>query len=222
MDIGGLGDSTTRQLIELGFLTDAGDIYSLNAEKLSKLAGFKDKSIRNLLSSIESSKERPIDRLLFGLSIRHLGDVAAVRLADHFGSVDAIQAASVESLLEVGGLGSVIAESVHKAMRAPLVARILEKLRAAGVRMIEQRTTRTGHLSGRTFVITGTLQSMSREAATARIVELGGTVTNSVSKKTAGLIVGGEPGTKLEKAKRAGVPLLDEQALLALLSPPET
>jgi len=218
MDIAGLGDRTASALLELGLVADPGDIYALTKVGIARIPGFKDKAITNLQRAIETSKTRGIDRLLFALSIRHLGDVAARRLADHFGSIDSIQSADMTALTSVPGLGPVIAASVHDAMRTPLVARILDKLRRAGVRLAEARTQRSGPLAGRTFVLTGALEAMTREAAVARLEDLGGTVSNTVSKKTSFLMVGKEPGTKLEKARRAGVPLVDEPAFLAFLA----
>jgi DNA ligase (NAD+) len=218
MDIGGLGEQTARALLDLDLVADAGDVFHVSREDLAKLPGFKDKAIKNLEKAIAAAKDRPIDRLLFALSIRHLGEVAAKRLADHFGSVDAIEKASVEELAAVNGLGEVIARSVHEAMRLPRITTVLEKLRQAGVKMHEVRAPKTGHLQGMIFVITGTLASMSRETAQEKIEALGGTVTNSVSKKTSYLVVGAEPGSKLEKARKAGVEVLDEAAFLAVLA----
>lgn len=218
MDIGGLGEETCRALLSLGLAKDPGDLFHLTAEDIAKLPGFKDKSVKKLVKAIEDAKSKPIDRLLFGLSIRHLGEVAAARIADHFGSVDKIAAASVEELSAVDGLGLVIAKSVHDAMRTPLLVTVLEKLRAGGVQVAEERAPASGHLGGMTFVITGTLETMTREAALERLRKVGATVTNSVSKKTSFLVVGKDPSSKLDKAKKAGVPLLDEAAFADKLS----
>ncbi|MFO0612055.1 MAG: NAD-dependent DNA ligase LigA [Polyangiaceae bacterium] len=218
MDIGGLGEETCRALLSLGLAKDPGDLFHLTDADLAKIPGFKDKSVKKLRKALEDAKSKPIDRLLFGLSIRHLGEVAASRLADHFGSVDKIAEASVEELAAVEGLGLVIAKSVHEAMRTPLYVSVLEKLRAGGVQVAEERAPVSGHLSGMTFVITGTLQGMTREAAIERLRKLGATVTNSVSKKTSFLVVGKDPSSKLDKAKKAGVALLDEAAFADKLS----
>lgn len=212
MDIGGLGEETCRALLSLGLAKDPGDLFHLSADDIKKLPGFKDKSVKNLVKALDTARNKPIDRLLFGLSIRHLGEVAATRLADHFGSVDKIAAASVDELAAVDGLGLVIAKSVHEAMRTPYLVRVLERLRAGGVQVAEERAPMSGHLSGQSFVITGTLSTMTREAAVERLKRAGATVTNSVSKKTSFLVVGKDPSSKLEKAKKAGVPLLDEAA----------
>lgn len=212
MDIGGLGEETCRALLSLGLAKDPGDLFHLTETDLAKLPGFKAKSVKNLVKALDAARTKPIDRLLFGLAIRHLGEVAATRLADHFGSVDKIAAASVEELAAVEGLGLVIAKSVHEAMRTPLLVRVLEKLRSGGVQVAEERAPLSGHLSGQTFVITGTLSTMTREAAIERLKLSGATVTNSVSKKTSFLVVGKDPSSKLDKAKKAGVPLLDEAA----------
>lgn len=217
MDIEGLGEQTVLAMLDLGLVEDPGDLFFLGRDELARLPGFKDKSITNLLRAIEAAKDRPIDRLLFGLGVRHVGVTAARNLADHFGGIAAMEAASTEELAAVDGVGQVIAESLHGALRKPAIGAVLEKLRRAGVRMEEQRRTRAGHLDGLTFVITGTLASMSRERAGERILSLGGKVTNSVSKKTSYLVVGADAGTKLEKAQKAGVAILDEPAFLALL-----
>jgi DNA ligase (NAD+) len=217
MDIEGLGEQTVLAMLDLGLVEDAGDLFFLGADDLAKMPQFKDKSIKNLLGAIDAAKDRPIDRLLFGLGIRHVGVTAARNLCDHFGSIDAIEQASTEELAAVEGVGQVIAESLFGALRRPAMVALLAKLRRAGVRMREERRARDGHLAGLTFVITGTLASMSREAAGERILEKGGKVTNSISKKTSYLVVGADAGTKLEKAQKAGVAILDEAAFLALL-----
>ncbi len=217
MDIEGLGEQTVLALLDLELVEDAGDLFLLGRDDLKKLPQFKDKSITNLLRAIEAAKDRPIDKLLFGLGIRHVGVTAARNLADHFHSIDAISVASVEEIAAVDGVGDVIAQSLHDALRKPAMVEILEKLRRAGVKLTEVRVAKTGHLLGLTFVITGTLSSMSRDQAGQNIEALGGKVSNSVSKKTSYVVVGADAGTKLDKAQKLAVPILDEAGFQRLL-----
>ncbi len=216
MDINHLGESTANLLLDQKLVTDPADIFALTGEQIGSLPGFKDKSVKNLLAAIEAAKSRPIDRLLVGLGIRHVGKSAAVALADHFASVEAIAVASEEELAHVPGLGAVIAKSAFEFFRRPSTARILDKLRAAGVRLEEAREKREGTLTGLSFVVTGTLEGFSREGIEERIVELGGKVTGSVSKKTSYVLAGATPGTKLDKAQKLGVQVIDEAAFVAL------
>jgi len=217
MDIAHLGERTATELLDRRLIDDVGDIYSLTAEKLAELPLFKDKSIQNLLDAIGASRNRPIDRLLYGFGIRHVGGTAAHLLADAFGSIDAIATTSAEDLAAVDGVGDVIAGAVREYFDRPKSKELLQKLRAAGVKMEEHREKSAGPLVGKTFVITGTLEALSRDEAAARIESLGGKVTSSLSKKTDYLVVGESPGTKLDKAEKLGVKTLDEAAFLALL-----
>jgi DNA ligase (NAD+) len=216
MDIDHLGESTATLLLDQKLVGDAADVFFLTPEQIGALPGFKDKSVKNLLAAIEAAKSRPIDRLLVALGIRHVGKSAAVALADHFASIDAIASASEEQLSQVPGLGAVIARSVHEFFRRPTTGEVLEKLRRAGVRLAEAREQREGPLTGLSFVVTGTLEGFSREGVEQRITELGGKVTSSVSKKTSYVLAGAAPGTKLDKAQKLGVPVLDEAAFVAL------
>jgi DNA ligase (NAD+) len=217
MDITHLGERTASELLEQKLVSDPGDIYFLGADDVAKLPGFKDKSITNLLEAIAASRERPIDRLLYGFGIRHVGASAARVLADAFGSIDKIAAASEEELANAEGVGDVIARAVREYFDRASTAVLLDKLRRAGVRMSEERAKTTGPLTGKTFVITGTLDAFSREEAAERIEALGGKVTSGLSKKTDYLVVGASPGTKLDKATKLGVKTLDEAALKELL-----
>jgi DNA ligase (NAD+) len=218
MDIAHLGERTATELLERKLIDDVGDIYTLTAERLAELPLFKDKSIQNLLDAIHASRERPIDRLLYGFGIRHVGGTAARLLADAFGSIDAIAAASVEDLAVVDGVGEVIAGAVREYFDRPKSKELVQKLRDAGVKMEEHREKTAGPLAGQTFVITGTLGALSRDEATNRIEALGGKVTSSLSKKTDYLVVGESPGTKVDKAEKLGVKTLNEAAFLELLS----
>ena len=218
MDIEHLGYSTATALIERELVADPGDLFSLTAAEVASLPGFKERSIQNLLRAIDAARERPIERLLVGLGVRHVGATAARKLADAFGSIDALGRASEEEIAAVPGIGSVIAEAVAEFMRRPQTVALLEKLRRAGVRLEGERAREGGGpLSGKTFVITGTLPSLSREAAKERIEALGGKVTSSVSSRTDYLVVGAGPGSKRDRALKLGIPTLDQGALLRLL-----
>jgi DNA ligase (NAD+) len=218
MDITHLGERTAAELLDRDLIDDVGDIYFLTADDVAKLPLFKDKSITNLIEAINASRDRPIDRLLYGFGIRHVGASAARLLADHFGSIDAIMKASTEELAAVDGVGEVIARAVREFFDRPGTAEIVEKLRRAGVRFEEQRSKASGPLAGKTFVITGTLDKYSRDEAKERIEALGGKVTSGLSKKTDYLVVGESPGSKFEKAGKLGVKTLDEAAFSALLA----
>jgi len=217
MEIDHLGESTVEALLERKLIADVGDVFTLGKEQLATLPGFKDKSIKNLLGAIDAARSRPIDRLLVGLGIRHVGGTAAIRIADGLLSIEAIAAASVEELAAVDGVGTVIAQAVHEYFARDDIKALVEKLRAAGVRMTGERKKAEGHLLGKSFVITGTLEALSREEAKERIEGLGGKVVGTVSKKTDFVVVGESPGTKLEKAQKLGVATLDEAAFLAVL-----
>lgn len=216
MDIDHLGESTATLLLDQKLVEDPADVFFLTGAQIGALPGFKDKSVKNLLAAIDAARNRPIDRLLVALGIRHVGKSAAVALADHFASIETIAAATEEDLAQVPGLGAVIARSVFEFFRRPSTATILEKLRRAGVRLSESREKREGPLTGMTFVVTGTLEGFSREGIEERITELGGKVTSSVSKKTSYVLAGAAPGTKLDKAQKLGVAIIDEAAFVAL------
>jgi DNA ligase (NAD+) len=217
MDIEHLGERTASELLEKRLIADQADIFSLTDEQIGQLTNFKDRAVANLRKAIEGAKDRPIDRLLYGFGIRHVGERAARALADAFGSVEKIAAAPAEEIAAIDGVGDVIAGAVREFFDRPESKELVEKLRRAGVRLEEQRQPRGGPLLGKTFVITGTLEAFSREDAKARIEALGGKVTNSLSGKTDYLVVGESPGTKLDKATKLGVATLDEKAFVALL-----
>jgi len=217
MDIEHLGERTASELLEKRLIADQADIFFLTEEQIGQLTNFKDRSIANLRAAIDAAKDRPIDRLLYGFGVRHVGERAARALADAFGSIDRIAAAPAEEIAAIDGVGDVIAGAVREFFDRPETHELVEKLRRAGVRLEEQRQPRGGPLLGKTFVITGTLEKFSREEAKARIEALGGKVTNSLSSKTDYLVVGESPGTKLDKATKLGVATLDEKAFLGLL-----
>jgi DNA ligase (NAD+) len=222
MEIDHLGESTAAALLDRGLIKDVGDIFFLTAEDVAKLPGFKQKSINNLLKAIEAARSRPIDRLLYGLGIRHVGETAATKIVDAIPSIDAISVAKQEELASIPGVGNVIGEALREYFDRPETALLLDKLRRGGVRMAEQRQKTEGPLSGKSFVITGTLESMSRDRAKERIEALGGKVISSVSKATNYLVVGASPGTKLDKATKLGVATLDEPAFLSLIGATES
>jgi DNA ligase (NAD+) len=218
MDIEHLGERTAGELLDQNLIATPADIFFLTPAELGQLPNYKDKAIANLLGAIAAAKDRPIDRLLSGFGIRHVGTSAARALADAFGSIDKIVAAPVEEIAAVDGVGDVIAGAVRAFFDRPETREQIEKLRRAGVRLEEERAQRSGRLLGQTFVITGTLAALSREAAKARIEASGGKVTNSLSQKTSYLVVGESPGSKLDKAVKLGVKTLDEAAFLQLLT----
>ena len=218
MDIDHLGYKTVIALVDLKLIGDVADIFFLDEAAIAKLPGYKDKSITNLHESIQRAKDRPIDRLLYGLGIRHVGGTTARDIADHISSIDAIASASVDDLLAVEGVGSVVAESIVEFFARPRSRELLDKLRRAGLRMAEERKASSGPLSGKTFVITGTLEAMSRDEASRRLVALGAKVVSSVSKKTDYVVAGSSPGSKLARAEQLGVEVLDEAGLLKLLN----
>jgi DNA ligase (NAD+) len=220
MDIEHLGEKTVAALIEAGKLRDAADIYRITAEDLTALGGYKDRSIANLLGAIDASRQRPLDRLLVGLSIRHVGGTVAVLLANRLKSLEAIAAASEEELADVGGVGPTIAASVAAWFaddgNQDLVRRLVEagvNTKADGGTAAELPQT----LAGMSFVLTGGLETLTRDEATRAIEDRGGRVASSVSKKTAYVVVGTDPGSKAARAAELGVPTLDEPAFTDLL-----
>lgn len=213
LDIEGLGFRTLMALVEKGFVQDPADIYSLSAEQLEQLDGFADKSITNLLTQIEGSKDRPLWRLLVGLNIRHVGSHMAQLLADAFGSIDAIAAASVDDIDDVAGIGPEIAASVREWFDDPENIALIDRLRAAGVRLADDRvaaTPKEGPLAGTTIVLTGTMPTMTREEGTELAQAAGARVASSVSKKTDFIVAGENAGSKLTKAEDLGIEVIDE------------
>jgi DNA ligase (NAD+) len=219
MDIEHLGYKTGMALMDRGWVKDPADIYSLTEEHLVQLPGFKEKSISNLLNSIEASKDRPLWRLLVALSIPHVGSHVAQVLAEAFLSIDALQKASVEDLEAVEEIGPIVTRAVHDWFQDPANRKLLEKLRRAGIRMADKpkKPKAKGPLTGKTIVLTGGLESMSREEASKAAEEAGARVASSVSKKTDFVVVGTDPGSKFEKAQSLGVETVDEKGFLKRL-----
>jgi DNA ligase (NAD+) len=212
MDIEHLGYMTVMRLLEKGLIEDPADIYALDTEKLTQIPGFKDRSVTNLLEQVEASKDRPIWRLLVGLNIRHVGGHVAQVLADAFGSIDALAEASEDEIDAVPGIGPEIAATVREWFDEAENRQLIEKLRAAGVRLADERKAVTAPqtLAGLSVVLTGGLESMSREEATTLAEEAGARVVSSVSGKTAFVVAGENPGSKLARAETLGVEVIDE------------
>jgi DNA ligase (NAD+) len=219
MDIEGLGEAVINQLVQQKLLGDVGDIYSLEAGALNELERMGEKSVSNLLAAIQRSKSRPLWRLLFGLGILHVGVSAARALADHFPNLDAIKESSVEELQRIPDVGEVVGQSIHDFFREPHNLGLIEKLRGAGLRFeAEEKKAGAGApgFKGTTWVITGTL-TQSRDEIAELILARGGKVSGSVSKKTSFVLAGEEAGSKLEKAKKLGVRVLDEAEFRTML-----
>jgi DNA ligase (NAD+) len=215
MDIRGLGERTVQQLLDAGLVSDTADLYLLSRDSLLGLEGFQQKSAENLLAGIEASKPNGLARVLFGLGVRHVGQAAAELLARAFGSIDRLMQASVEEMAAVHGIGRTTAEALAAYLAEPRNRQTIEKLRSAGVSLVaEQSVPAKGPLSGMSFVLTGTLPSLSRKEATRIIEDAGGRVTGAVTRKTDFLLAGEEPGSKLERARELGVPTLSEADLL--------
>ena len=217
LDIEGMGEKTVNALWERGLVRDPGDIYSLTREQLLSLPLFADKKADQVLASIQASKRAGLVRVLVGLGIRHVGPPTARDLAQTFGSIEAIAAASLEELSAVEGIGGILATTIRAWFDNPRNAEVVRKLAAAGLKLAEERVEVTGPLSGKTLVLTGTLPTLTREAATRLITEAGGTATSGVSKKTDYVVAGENPGSKLVRAQTLGIPILDEPGLLELV-----
>ena len=219
-DIEGVGEQLVRRLWDLGLVRSLPDLYRLTKEQLLDLDGFQERSATNVTSSIEASKAIPFSRVLFGLNIPDVGWVTAQSLARHFGTVDRLSEASQEEIIEVEGIGPERAEAIAEWFSDEANQALIADLRQLGLRLEAGREDRPpeGPLTGRTYVITGTLERWSRDEAQAELEALGAKVTGSVSKKTTGLVIGEEPGaSKLTKAQREGVPLISEAELVELL-----
>jgi len=218
MDIEGIGEKIAVALIDKGLVKDAADLYSLTEDQLLTMDGIKEKSASNLLNAINESKERPLGRLIFALGIRHVGAEIADILAGHFGSIEALSRATGDDLTQIAGIGPKIAESIVAFFQNDSNRSIIERLKRAGVALTERAEEQQDlPLKGQQFVLTGTLGSLARNDAEARIRALGGGVGSSVSKKTTYVVAGADPGSKLEKAQKLGVKIIDEGEFLKLI-----
>jgi len=218
MDIRGLGYERVRALLDAKLIENVADLYDrkkLNLMRLLALEGFAEKSAQQLLDAIDASKQRPLSTLLFALGIRHVGVQGAKLLARHFGTMKALRDASPEEIGQIRGIGEAIAVAVAAFFQEPKNRKLIERLEELGLTMKEPVVAeRKGPLAGQTYVITGTLPSLSRGKATELIEGAGGHVTDSVSKKTTAVVVGADAGSKLERAKSLGVAVIDEAELL--------
>ncbi|MDD2708171.1 MAG: NAD-dependent DNA ligase LigA [Verrucomicrobiae bacterium] len=220
MDIEGLGEALVDQLVDLKLLRHIDELYDLTAEKLIQLDRMGNKSAGNLIEAIQQSRSRHLWRLLFGLGIRHVGAASARALSGHFGNLDSLKTAAVEDLTRVPDVGEIVARSIRDFFDKEDNLRTLERLKQHGlnfVAMEDEKPSSSGNLAGKTFVLTGALPAWSREEASEQIRRAGGTVSSSVSKKTAYVVAGEDAGSKLEKARQLGVAVLDETGLRKLL-----
>jgi DNA ligase (NAD+) len=217
MNIEGMGESLVNQLCDRGLVKDIADIYELNKDKLLTLERIGDKSAQNLLNEIEQSRKLPLERVIFGLGIRFVGERTAQFLAEHFGSMKKLMVASIEELQEVNEVGPRIAESIRQFFDEPRNQDLVKRLEEHGLTMTGKRRERGTALAGKTFVITGTLANYSRDAAKKLIEDAGGKVSGSVSKKTDYVVAGEEPGSKLDKARELGVKVIGEKEMEELI-----
>jgi DNA ligase (NAD+) len=218
MDIDGLGEKQVAMLQERELVGTAGDFYRLTGEQLIELEGFGELSVKNLLEAIEASKGRPFSRVLFALGIEEVGEVTSRNLAQRFRDIDSLLSASPEEIAETPGVGEKMAASIADQLTDERMRALIEELREAGLRFAEEGPAPAdGPLAGKTLVLTGTLPNFSREEATERITAAGGRVTGSVSKSTDYLVAGDSPGSKLGKAERLEVAVLDEEGLREVL-----
>src|ERR1043165_4224336 len=218
MNIEGMGDALVAQLTDRGMVKNVADIYKITKADLLSLERMGDKSAQNVLDEIEASKRLPLERIIFGLGIRFVGERTAQFLAEHFGSIDALMKSSEDELLEVEEVGPRIAASIFEFFREPKNRELIEQLRKAGVSFTGKKKERGTKLVGKTFVLTGTLAHMTRDEAKKLIEDAGGRVAGSVSKKTDYVVAGTDAGSKLDKAKELGVAVIDEDEMKKLAS----
>ena len=213
MNIDGMGDALVNQLTERGLVKNVADIYKLTKDDLLSLERMGDKSAQNILDEIENSKKLPLERVIYGLGIRMVGERTAQFLAEHFGSMEALESAGVEELQDVNEVGPRIAESIAEFFGIAANRKLVERLREAGLKLTGQKKQRGTKLVGKTFVLTGTLAHFTRDEAKKMIEDAGGKVTGSVSKKTDYVVAGTDAGSKLDKAKELGVHVIDEKEM---------
>ncbi len=217
LDIEGLGEKLALQLVKTGLVKNFADLYDLQLNDLVELERMGKKSAENFLRALAESKNRPFYRVLYGLGIRHIGIHTARLLAQHFGSIDRLMRAGEEEVAKITGIGRVVAESLKNFFADRENLELIERLKKAGLQLVEKRALGPKPLAGKRFVLTGTLSSWTREEATERILALGGTVSSSVSRSTDYVVVGKEPGSKLDKARALGVKTVDEAEFKKLL-----
>jgi DNA ligase (NAD+) len=217
MDIENLGDALIEQLVETGLVENFADIYKLTKDQLAGLERMAEKSAANVIEAIEKSKTRPLWRFVAGLGIRHIGGQSAQILAEHFGSLEAIMAAEEEELKAVEQIGPTMAKSIYEYFRDEKKREVIEGLLAAGVKPAQSKIKRGGKLAGKTIVVTGSLETMTRQQVEQAIRQAGGKTSSSISSKTDFLLAGGEPGSKLDKAKELNVKIISETEFLSML-----
>ena len=220
MNIEGLGEAVVQQLLDRSLVHSVADLYTLTEEQLTNLDRFAEKSAQSLRDEIEGSKKAGLARVVMGLGIRFVGERTAELLAEEFGSIEALELATAEELENVEEVGPRIAQAIQEFFAQPANRSLVESLKAAGVEMTAEKKKRSTQLAGQTFVLTGTLPTLTREAAKARIEAAGGKCVGSVSKKTSYVVAGEEAGSKLDKAQALKVPVLDEVGLLKMLEEP--
>jgi len=222
LDIEGLGDKLVDQLVDAGVVHTLPDLFKLDLANLAALDRMGEKSAQNLLAGLAAAKQTTFARFLYGLGIRHVGETTAKDLARHFGAMERLMDATLDQLLAVNDVGPVVAQSIRTFFEQVHNREVVEQLRAAGVTWPEGEGSAAGQapqpLAGKTFVLTGTLPTLARDDAKERIEAAGGKVSGSVSKKTDYVVAGVDAGSKLDKARELGRPVLDEVALLALLA----
>jgi len=218
MNIEGLGDAAVVQLLERGMVRSVADLYALTAEQLAGLERFAEKSAQSLWREIQNSKNAGLARVIMGLGIRFVGERTAELLAQEFGSMDALMAATADELERVDEVGPRISQAILEFFERPANRALVESLKGAGVKMTAEKKQRTAQLAGLTFVLTGTLPTLTRDEAKQKIEAAGGKTAGSVSKKTSYVVAGEEAGSKLDKARDLKIPVIDEAGLLALLA----
>ena len=219
MNIDGLGPAIVTALLEAGLVADAAGLYRLTREQLLQLEGFQERSAEKLVQAIAASRTMPLDRVIYALGIRNIGQKAAELLCEHFGSLEAIEGASREDIAQIEGFGSIMADSLYTALHDPSVQKLLGELRAAGLTMTYEKKQKSenAYFTGKTVVLTGTLATLSRNEAKGRLEAAGAKVSGSVSKKTDYVIAGESAGSKLTRAQELGIPVLSEEEMLSYL-----
>jgi len=216
MNIDGLGEKLVSQMVDTGTIKDPADLYFLTKDPLLTIDRMAEKSASNLLAAIAGTKSPPLDKFLFALGIRHVGEHMAGVLAGHFMNLDGLSRATEEELLSIRDVGPEVARSITRFFREPTNIRIIEKFREAGVTPVETLRRETAPLSGKSFVFTGALARLTRNEAKEIVESLGGQVSESVTKKTGYVVAGDASGSKLQKAKSAGIAILNEEEFLNL------